>query len=68
LILRIGPGGYRRALARRVEVDAKEVRIMGVQKRIAARTLVVTSSAKIAGFGVPGFVPKWCAKQDSNRH
>jgi hypothetical protein len=47
-----------RALAQRIEVDAKEVRIIG-SKRVLLRTLVATESAKTAGFGVPGFVPKW---------
>jgi hypothetical protein len=36
----------------RVEVDAKEVRIMG-SKSVLLRTLVAASSAKTAGFGVP---------------
>jgi site-specific DNA recombinase len=62
-------GGYRRdhlrALAQRVEVDAKEVRIMG-SKSVLLRTLVAASSAKTAGFGVPSFVPKWRARRDSN--
>jgi hypothetical protein len=44
-------GGYRRdhlgALAQRVEVDAKEVRIMG-SKSVLLRTLVAASSAKTA--------------------
>jgi hypothetical protein len=31
------------------------------------RTLVAASSAKMAGFGVPSFVPKWRARKDSNR-
>ena len=60
--MRTESGGYRRdhlrALAQRVEVDAKEVRIMG-SKSILLRTLVAVSSAKTAGFGVPSFVPKW---------
>jgi len=43
-----------RVLARRVEVDAKEVRIMGT-KSILLRTLVGASSARTAGFGVPSF-------------
>ena len=63
-------GGYRRdhlrARAQRVEVDAKEVRIMG-SKSVLLRTLVAASSAKTAGFGVPSFVPKWRATVDSNR-
>src|SRR5437588_13093715 len=62
--MRIEGGGYRRdhlhALAQRIEVDAKEVRIMG-SKSVLLRTLVATSSAKTAGFGVPSFVPKWRA-------
>jgi site-specific DNA recombinase len=67
--MRTESGGYRRdhlrALAQRVEVDAKEVRIMG-SKSVLLRTLVAASSAKTAGFGVPSFVPKWCARRDSN--
>jgi site-specific DNA recombinase len=55
----------RRALAQRVEVDAKEVRITG-SKSVLLRTLVAASSAKTAGFGVPSFVPKWRARRDSN--
>jgi site-specific DNA recombinase len=60
--MRTKSGGYRcdhlRALARRVEVDAKEVRIMG-SKSVLLRTLVAASSAKTAGFRVSSFVPKW---------
>jgi site-specific DNA recombinase len=52
-----------RVLAQRVEVDAKEVRIMGT-KGILLRTLVAVSSAKTAGFGVPSFVPKWRASKN----
>jgi site-specific DNA recombinase len=62
-------GAYRRdhlcALAQRVEVDAKEVRIMGL-KSVLLRALVSASSAKTAGFGVPSSVPKWRARKDSN--
>ncbi len=69
--MRTESGGYRRdhlrALAQRVEVDRKEVRIMG-SKSVLLRTLVTASSAKTAGFCVPSFVPKWRAKQDSNLH
>ena len=54
-----------RVLAQSVEVDAKEVRIMGTNG-ILLRTLVAVSSAKTAGFGVPSFVPKWRARRDSN--
>jgi site-specific DNA recombinase len=57
--MRTETGGYRRdhlrALAQRIEVDAKEVRIMG-SKSVLLRTLVAASSAKTAGFGVPSFV------------
>ena len=60
--IRAEGGGYRRdhlrALARRVEVDAKEVRIMGSKSGLL-HTLVAASSAKTAGFAVPGSVPKW---------
>jgi site-specific DNA recombinase len=67
--MRTESGGYRRdhlrALAQRVEVDRKEVRIMG-SKSVLLRTLVAASIAKTAGFGVPSFVPKWRARQDSN--
>ena len=56
--MRTDGGGYRRdhlrALAQRVEVDQKELRIMG-SKSVLLRTLVATSSAKTAGFGVPQF-------------
>jgi site-specific DNA recombinase len=62
--MRTESGGYRRdhlrALAQRVEVDQKELRIMG-SKSVLLRTLVATSSAKTAGFGVPSSVPKWRA-------
>jgi hypothetical protein len=67
--MRTKNGGYRRdhprALARRVEVDAKEVRIRG-SKSVLLRTLVAASSAKTAGFGGPSSVPKWRAGGDSN--
>lgn len=67
--MRTESGGYRRdhlrALAQRIEVDAKEVRIMG-SKSVLLRTLVAASGAKTAGFGVPSFVPKWRARHDSN--
>jgi site-specific DNA recombinase len=54
--VRTEDGGNRRdhlrALAQRVEVDAKDVRIMG-SKSVLLRTLVAASPAKTAGFGVP---------------
>ena len=62
-------GGYRRdhlrALVQRIEVDAKEVRIMR-SKSVLLRTFVAVTSAKTAGFAVPSFVPKWRARRDSN--
>jgi site-specific DNA recombinase len=67
--MRTENGGYRRdhlrALAQRVEVDQKELRIMG-SKSVLLRTLVAAESAKTAGFGVPSSVPKWRARHDSN--
>src|SRR3984893_12409031 len=67
--MRTEGGGYRRdylrALAQRVEVDAKELRIMGSKSELL-RTVVAASSAKTAGFGVPRSVPKWRARRDSN--
>ncbi|XSC48568.1 recombinase family protein [Bradyrhizobium sp. RDT10] len=67
--MRTEQGGYRRdhlrALAQRVEVDTKEVRIMG-SKSALLRTLVAASSVKTAGFAVPSFVPKWRTRHDSN--
>jgi site-specific DNA recombinase len=67
--MRTDGGGYRRdhlrALAQRVEVDQKEMRIMG-SKSVLQRTLVAAESAKTAGFGVPSSVPKWRTRHDSN--
>jgi site-specific DNA recombinase len=67
--MRTENGGYRRdhlrALAQRVEVDEKEIRIMGSKGELL-RTLVAASSAKTAGFGVISSVPKWRARRDSN--
>jgi site-specific DNA recombinase len=67
--MRTESGGYRRdhlrALAQRVEVEAKEVRIMGSKSELL-RTLVAASGARTAGFGVTSFVPKWRARRDSN--
>jgi len=69
--MRTDSGDYRRdhlrALAQRVEVDAKEVRVMG-SKSALLRTLVAASSAKTAGFGVPSSVPKWRATVDEDGH
>jgi site-specific DNA recombinase len=64
--MRTESGGYCPARSpQRVEVDAKEVLIMG-SKSVLLRTLVAASSAKTAGFGVSSFVPKWRARRDSN--
>jgi hypothetical protein len=59
--MRTAPGYRRdhlRALGQRIEIDAKEVRIMGLKSELL-RTLVAASGAKTAGFGVPSFAPKW---------
>jgi site-specific DNA recombinase len=62
--MRTESGGYRRdhlrALAQRVEVDQKELRIMGLKSALL-RTLAAADSAKTAGFGVPSSVRKWRA-------
>jgi site-specific DNA recombinase len=67
--MRTENGGYRRdhlrALAQRIEVDQKELRIMG-SKSVLLRALVAASSAKTTGFGVPSSVPKWRTRHDSN--
>ena len=67
--MRLGGGGYRRdhlrALAQRVEVADKEVRIMGSKSELL-RTLVAASSGKSAAFGVQSSVLKWRARRDSN--
>ncbi len=67
--IRAEAGDYRRdhlrAFAQRVEVDAKEVRIMGSKSELL-RTLVAASSAKTAGFRVPSLVPRWRTRHDSN--
>ena len=67
--MQIDGGGYRRdylrALAQRVEVAAKEVRIMG-SKGDLLRTLVAASRVKSATRGVPSSVLKWRTGRDSN--
>jgi site-specific DNA recombinase len=64
-------GGYRRdylrALTQRVEIDAKERRIMG-SKSALLRTLVAASGAKTASFGVPSSVPKWRAADEDGHY
>ncbi|HVY04272.1 MAG TPA: recombinase family protein, partial [Caulobacterales bacterium] len=67
--MRLEGGGYRRdhlrALAQRVEVADKEVRIVGSKSELL-RTLVAASSGKSAAFGVQSSVLKWRARRDSN--
>ena len=61
-------GGYRRdhlrALAQRVEVDVGEVRILGSKSNLLQA--LVAGAAETKPGAVPSFVPKWCARQDSN--
>ena len=61
--MRTESGGYRRehlrALAQRVEVDTKEVRIMGSKSELL-RTLVAASSAKTAGLACPACTEMAC--------
>lgn len=67
--IRLPDGGYRRdhlrALAQRVEVDDKEVRIIGSRSDLL-QTLAAASSVGSAGFGVRSSVLKWRTRQDSN--
>jgi site-specific DNA recombinase len=67
--LRIEGGGYRRdhlrALAQRVEVDDREVRIMG-SKSDLLRTLAAISGVKSAVNGVRSSVLDWRRGRDSN--
>jgi hypothetical protein len=67
--LRSDSGGYRRdylrALTQRIEVDAHELRIMGVKSELLC-TLAAAAGAKTAGFGVPSSVPKWGDLRGSN--
>jgi len=69
--MRIEGGGYRRdhlrALAQRVEVADREVRIMG-SKNDLLRTLAAISGVKSATGGVRSSVLDWrCAQSDTNR-
>jgi hypothetical protein len=61
-IIRLDGGGNRRdhlrALAQRVEVDDREVRIMGSKNELL-RTLAAANSVESAANGVPSFIPKW---------
>ena len=67
--MRIEGGGYRRdhlrALAQRVEVDDREVRIMG-SKSDLLRTLAAISGVKSAAGGVRSSVLDWRRGRDSN--
>ncbi len=67
--IRIDGGGYRRehlrALAQRVEVAEKEVRIMG-SKGDLLRTLAAASGVKSATPGVRSSVLNWRRERDSN--
>ncbi len=67
--IRLDSGGYRRdhlrALAQRVEVADKEVRIMGSKSELL-RTLVAASGGKPGVAGVQSSVLKWRALVDSN--
>lgn len=67
--MRIEGGGYRRdhlrALAQRVEVGAKEVRIIG-SKGDLLRTLAAVSGGKTATLGVPSLGLKWRRERPPN--
>ena len=67
--LRLRKGGYRRehvrACAQRVEVADDAIYIKG-SKNALLRTLVTAKGGKSAGIGVPGFIPKWRKRWDSN--
>ena len=67
--IRIPNGGYRRdhlrALAQRIEVADKEVRIMGSRAGLL-QTLAAASSVGAAKIGVPSSVLKWRTRRDSN--
>ena len=67
--LRLGKGGYRRehvrAFAQRVEVADDAIYIKG-NKNVLLKTLMATKGGKSAGIGVPGFIPRWRKRWDSN--
>ena len=67
--IRLTGGGYRRehvrAFAQRVEVADDAIYIKG-SKSTLLRTLVAAKGGKSAGTGVPGFIPKWRRRRDSN--
>ncbi len=67
--IRLPGGGYRRdhmrALAQRVEVADREVRIMGSKGELL-RTLAAAAGVKSAPAGIPSSVPSWRRGWDSN--
>ena len=67
--IRLPGGGYRRdhlrALAQRVEVADREVRIIGSKGELL-RTLAAAADGKSAAPGVPSSVPNWRREWDSN--
>ena len=67
--LRLEKGGYRRdhvrAFAQHVEVADDAIYING-SKNTLLRALIATKGGKSAGIGVPGFIPKWRRRRDSN--
>jgi site-specific DNA recombinase len=67
--IRIDDGGYRRdhlrALAQRVEVADREVRIIGSKSNLL-QSLTAAAGAKSATPGVRSSVPKWRRGRDSN--
>ncbi len=67
--LRLEKGGYRRdhvrAFAQHVEVADDAIYING-NKNTLLRTLIATKGGKSAGIGVPGFIPRWRKRWDSN--
>jgi len=67
--IRLPGGGYRRdhlrALAQRVEVADREVRIMGSKGELL-RALAASAGVKSAPAGVPSSVPMWRMGWDSN--
>ena len=66
--LRQPSSGFRRhhlhLLAQRIEVDEEEVRIMGSKTALLAA--LAPKGVETAANGVPSFVPKWRARNDSN--
>jgi site-specific DNA recombinase len=56
---------YLLALAQRIEVDAQELRIDGIEKRTAAHACR-RFRRKTASFGVSSSAPKWSATVDED--